>query len=124
MFSGKRLGVCGILVAAVFMGGCANRGASMRIVNETSESILLEPMVKTAFLSRPLEQIELGPGEEWQQSWDLERGSWVLVRFVRPSDINSIAAGSLHLRTIWPGQTIAFRATPDENGILATIVSE
>ena len=85
MFSGKRLGVCGILVAAAFLGGCANRGASMRIVNETSESILLEPMVRTAFLSRPLAQIGLGPGEEWTQAMDSEGGAWVRGRCVGPS---------------------------------------
>ncbi len=124
MFSGKRVFVCGIVVTAVILGGCANRGATVHIVNETSELIVLEPMVKTAFLSKPMDRIELGPGEEWQQSWDLERGSWVLVRFIRPSDINSSAAGSLHLRTVWPGEMVGFRATPDENGILAKIVSE
>lgn len=113
-----------MLVAAVFLGGCANQGASIHVVNETSEPILLEPMVKTAFLSKPMERIELAPGEEWQQSWDLERGSWVLVRFMRPSDINSSAAGTLYLRTVWPGEMVALRATPDENGILAKIVSE
>lgn len=124
MISGKQIGMCGILLVAAMTGGCAKPDASIHIVNDTSEPLLLEPAVKSAFLSRPLEQVELAPGEEWQQSWDLTQGSWVLVRFVRPDDINSMAAGSLHLRTVQPGEILAFRATPDENGCLTKIVSE
>jgi hypothetical protein len=123
MFSGKPIGLAIILVSA-FAGGCANRDASLHVVNQTNEPIVLEPVVKTAFLSKPLEKVQLAPGQEWDQSWALERGSWVLVRFVRPDDINSTVAGSLCLRTVRRGEVVAVRATPDENGILSKIISE
>ncbi len=116
MFSTKAIGA--------FTGGCATPDASLHVVNETDEPIVLEPVVKTAFLSKPLERVELAPGQVWEQTWALEQGSWVLVRFMRPEDINVIAAGSLCLRTVRRGEVVAVRATPDEHGLLAKLISE
>lgn len=113
-------GTCGLIL----LGGCAQRSATMRVVNETQEPIVLKPAVKTSFISHTQDEIELAPGEEWAHSWDLERGSWVMVRFLRQDDDDEASIENLRLRTVEPGERVDVRATPDEEGRLAKIVTE
>lgn len=125
MRAASRLSGC-VLVAGMIalIGGCAEPMATMRVINETQEAIILRPSINTAFISRPESPVELAPGQEWVHTWTLDRHAWVLVRFMRPEEEEDGALEHLRLRTVNPGQRLAVHATGDAQGRLVKLINE